>query len=138
VFPAGTITLGGNASGGGLSMYSVVIQPQDGSGDPSDTTPPTIMLTAPGAGTVSGTLTVTASASDATGIAGVQFHLQGAPLGLEDTTAPYAVSWDTIMADNGSYALTATARDAAGNTTTAIPVIVTVANVIPDTTPPTI
>jgi hypothetical protein len=26
-FPAGTITLGGNASGGGFSMYAVIIQP---------------------------------------------------------------------------------------------------------------
>ena len=27
-FPAGTITLGGNTSGGGFSMYAVVVQPQ--------------------------------------------------------------------------------------------------------------
>jgi hypothetical protein len=37
-FPAGTITLGGNAGSGG-SMYSVIVQPQ---GPPSDITPPTV------------------------------------------------------------------------------------------------
>ena len=31
-FPAGTITLGGNASGGSGSMYSVIVQPQGGGG----------------------------------------------------------------------------------------------------------
>ena len=41
-FPGGTITLGGNASGGGSSMYSVIVQPQGGSGIPPDTT--TIVL----------------------------------------------------------------------------------------------
>jgi hypothetical protein len=29
-FSAGTITLGGNASGGGFSMYAVIVQPQEG------------------------------------------------------------------------------------------------------------
>ncbi|WNM61274.1 FG-GAP-like repeat-containing protein [Candidatus Nitrospira neomarina] len=38
-FPAGTITLGGNASGGGGSMYSVIVQPAEGPAP--DITPPT-------------------------------------------------------------------------------------------------
>ncbi|MDR4484699.1 MAG: Ig-like domain-containing protein [Nitrospirales bacterium] len=98
---------------------------------PADTTPPTVALTAPSAGTVSGTVTVSASASDNVGVTGVQFRLQGANLGAEDTSSPYSTSWNTTTVPNGSYTLTAIARDAAGNTTIATPLIVTVANNIP-------
>ncbi|MFI4921529.1 MAG: Ig-like domain-containing protein, partial [Gammaproteobacteria bacterium] len=96
---------------------------------PSDTTPPTVSMTAPANGTtVSGTVTVSANASDNVGVVGVQFELDGAALGAEDTTAPYSVSWDSTTASNGSHTLTAVARDAAGNHTTATPVTVTVSN----------
>jgi parallel beta-helix repeat protein len=94
----------------------------------ADATPPTVTLTAPSAGTVSGTVTISASASDNVGVAGVQFRLQGANLGPEDTTNAYSISWNTTTVSNGSYSLTATARDAAGNTTTSPPRTVTVSN----------
>jgi glucose/arabinose dehydrogenase len=95
----------------------------------ADTTPPTVSLTAPTAGaTVSGTVTVAANASDNVGVAGVQFAVDGANLGAEDTTSPYSISWNTTTASNGSHSLTARARDAAGNTTTSSAVIVTVSN----------
>ena len=100
---------------------------------PADTTAPTVTLTAPSAGTVSGTVTVSASASDNVGVTGVQFRLQGANLGPDDTTNPYSTSWDTTTVANGSYTLTAIARDAAGNTKTAAPLTVTVSNT---STPP--
>ncbi len=94
-----------------------------------DTTAPTVSLTAPADGaTVSGTVTLSATASDNVGVAGVQFLVDGAPLGAEDTTSPYSVSWNTTTVTNGSHTLTAVARDAAGNTTTSAPVTVTVAN----------
>jgi len=63
-------------------------------------------------------LTVSATASDSVGVAGVQFLLDGVALGSEDTTAPYSVSWNTTTTANGSHSLTARARDAAGNQTT--------------------
>ena len=47
---------------------------------------------------------------------GVQFKLDGANLGSEDTSAPYAVTWNTATAANGPHTLSAVARDAAGNT----------------------
>jgi hypothetical protein len=107
---------------------------------PADTTPPTVSITAPASGsTLVGSVTITATASDNVGVAGVQFKLDGANLGLEDTTSPYSLTWDTTSAANGSHTLTATARDAAGNTTTSAPVTVTVNNPPPaDTTPPTV
>ncbi|TLY18844.1 MAG: hypothetical protein E6K68_10730 [Nitrospirae bacterium] len=56
----------------------------------ADTTPPTVSMTAPTSGaTVSGTVTVSASASDNAGVVGVQFKLDGANLGAEDTTSPF-------------------------------------------------
>lgn len=105
-----------------------------------DTTPPSVSLTAPGAGaTVSGAaVTVSANASDNVGVVGVQFKLDGANLGAEDTSSPYSVSWNTTTATNGSHTLTAVARDAAGNSTTSGGVAVTVNNAAADTTPPTI
>src|SRR6266699_1907732 len=97
-----------------------------------DTTPPTLSITSPASGaTVSGTITVTANASDDQGVAGVQFHLDGANLGAEGTTAPYSMPWDTTAATNGSRTLTAVARDTSGNRTTSAPVTVTVSNAPP-------
>ena len=117
---------------GNESVFSTVVSAQ-----PRDTTAPAVSLTAPAAGsTLSGARTVSANATDDVGVAGVQFKLDGANLGAEDTTAPYSISWDTTLTPNGSHSLTATARDAAGNTTTSTSVAVTVTNV--DTTPPVV
>jgi chitodextrinase len=93
-----------------------------------DTTAPTVSLTAPAAGTVSGSVAVSATASDNVGVVGVQFLLDGANLTTEDTTSPYSVTWNTTSATNGTHTLSAVARDAAGNTTTSTPVTVTVNN----------
>ena len=68
-----------------------------------DTVPPTVALTAPAAGaTVSGSVNVTANASDNVAVVGVQFLLDGVNLGAEDTTAPYSVAWNTVAATNGT------------------------------------
>jgi Concanavalin A-like lectin/glucanases superfamily/Bacterial Ig domain len=105
----------------------------------NDTTPPTVSMTAPANNaTVSGTVTVSANASDNVGVAGVQFLLDGAALGAEDTTSPYSISWNSATVANGAHTLSARARDAAGNQTTSTVVNVTVSNTAPDTTPPTV
>ena len=70
-------------------------------------------------------MTVSASATDNVAVVGVQFKLDGVNLGAEDTTAPYAVSWNTA-GSSGTHTLTAVARDAAGNTTTSAPVTITI------------
>jgi hypothetical protein len=94
-----------------------------------DTTPPSVALTGPADGsTVSGTVSVTASASDGGGIAGVRFTLDGDDLGSEDTTSPYSVSWDTTGVSDGRHVLRAIARDSAGNTASSAEVAVTVSN----------
>ena len=98
----------------------------------ADTDPPTVSVTAPAANaTVSGTTTVTANATDNVGVTGVQFLLDGANLGAEDTTSPYSVSWDSTTATNATHTITARARDAATNQTTSATVTVTVNNSAP-------
>jgi hypothetical protein len=97
-----------------------------------DTTSPTVTITAPAANaTVSAIVSVTASAADNVGVSGVQFKLDGNPLGSEDTTSPYAVNWDTTTSANGTHSLTAVARDATGNQTVSAAVTVTVSNSAP-------
>ena len=56
------------------------------------------MITAPANGsTVSGTLTVTTSASDASGVSRVDFWIDRMLKG-SDTTSPYTYVWDTTAA----------------------------------------
>jgi hypothetical protein len=99
---------------------------------PPDTTPPSASMSAPTAGsTVSGTVTVSATAADNVGVAGVQFLLDGGNLGAEDTTAPYSIPWDTTATANGSHTLSARARDATGNAATSATIAVTVSNTAP-------
>src|SRR2546428_6987686 len=76
-----------------------------------------VTMTSPASGsTVSGTVPVSASVSivGLLTVAGVQFKLDGANLGAEDTSAPYSVSWNTTTASNASHTLTAVARDSLG------------------------
>src|SRR4029077_9491837 len=59
----------------------------------NDTTAPTVTVTNPAQGaTVAGTITLSATAADNIGVAGVQFTLDGVNLGAEDTAAPYQAS----------------------------------------------
>jgi hypothetical protein len=104
----------------------------------NDVTPPTVGITAPASGaTVSGTsVQVTANASDNVGVSGVQFKRGGQNLGNEDTSPPYATTWDTTGLANGNHTLTAVARDAAGNNTTSTTVTVNVQNTAPPPPPP--
>jgi hypothetical protein len=95
----------------------------------NDTTSPTISLTAPAAGaTLSKLVTLTATAADNIGVTGVQFSVNGSPLGSEDSFTPYSHTWDTSGLASGTYTLTAQARDAAGNTTTSTPISVTISS----------
>jgi Concanavalin A-like lectin/glucanases superfamily/Bacterial Ig domain/Calcineurin-like phosphoesterase len=105
-----------------------------------DTTPPTVGMTAPAANaTVSGVTTVSANATDNVGVVGVQFKLDGNPLGAEITgSGLYAFAWDTSTVTAGIHSLTAVARDAAGNVATSSTLSVTVNNAVIDTTPPTV
>jgi hypothetical protein len=95
----------------------------------ADTTLPSVAITAPAPGSVvSGSVAVTAAASDDIGLTGVQFVLDGVPLGALDKTAPYTVDWNSHRANHGEHLLAARAQDARGNTVISAPVTVTVSN----------
>lgn len=115
------------------SDYYVVVDAFDvTSGAMVDTTPPTVAITEPTDGQpVIGSVTVAATSSDDVGVLGVQFLVDGAQIGNEDTSAPYSVQWDTTTVANGSHVLTAVARDVAGNSATSAPITVTVSNPFP-------
>ena len=105
---------------------------------PSDTTAPTVSISAPASGaTVSGTITVAATASDNVAVASVQFQVDGSNLGAAVTAAPYSRSLVTTTLANGTHNLTAVAVDTSGNKATSAAVSITV-NKTSDTTPPTV
>lgn len=93
-----------------------------------DTTAPTVSITSPANGsTVSGTVSITAGASDNVGVSKVEFYVNGV-LKSTDTASPYSYSWNTTSVANASYTLIAKAYDAAGNTRQSGNVTVTVNN----------
>ncbi len=98
-------------------------------GGPPDTTLPTVSISAPLAGsTLSGSVPVSANASDNSGIVTlVEFFVDGA-LKASDTQAPFSFAWDTLSASNGSHTLTAKAYDPSNNVGTSAGVAVTVSN----------
>lgn len=99
-----------------------------------DTTAPTVTMTSPAGGSVlSGTVTLTADASDNVGVTKVNLYV-GSTLMASDTTAPYTATWNTTASTNSTFGLKAIAYDAAGNTTTSPSVVVSVNNLVAPTT----
>lgn len=85
-----------------------------------DSVPPAVSITSPANGqTVSGTVTISATASDSSGVAGVQFKVDGNNLGTEDNSGPYSASLDTTTLSSGSHIISAVARDYYNNSATA-------------------
>lgn len=108
------LTVVGNGLGGSA---------QHGVATRIDNTPPAVALTAPASGTsVRGTIALAADASDASGVASVAFHVDGALLATV-TSAPWSVAW-TPARRSGWHTITAVATDAAGNTATSAAVSV--------------
>lgn len=90
-----------------------------------DSTPPVVSITSPSAGAaVTGTVALIASATDNVSVSGVQFYVDGAPVGAEDTSAPYSTSWAAVGI--GTRTIAAVARDLSGNVATSAPVSVEV------------
>ncbi len=92
---------------------------RDCGGGPVDN-PPSVNITNPGDGaTVSGTVTVTADASDDNGVTKVEFFVDGNSLGVDSNGGDgWSASWDTTTASNGAHTVSATATDTIGQTGT--------------------
>ena len=124
-------------------VYWLMLQAQDNSGNVDlvsayvvatpvpggpDTENPTVSITSPTSGAhVSGNVSITANASDNFGVTRVDFFLDSGttPIGSA-TSAPYTITWDSGTTSPGSHSLSATARDASGNTGTSTTVPITV------------
>src|SRR5579885_544127 len=95
----------------------------------SDTTPPTTSVGAPANGaTVSGTVTVTATASDNVGVTKMEVYIDGALKTSNTSSTSISYSWATTGVSNGSHTIQSKAYDAAGNVGSSATVTVTVSN----------
>jgi hypothetical protein len=112
------VTVGGVASNG--ASFTVL----------TDTTPPVVTITAPSNNaTVSGTITLTATATDPDSpVSFVQFLVDGTNTGAQLTSSPYSISLDTTTLSNGAHTLTAVGQDPSGNKGTSASVAITVSN----------
>ena len=101
-----------------ISITASTYKPdEDEEETPTDTTPPNISITSPqDNATVSGTITISADASDNSGIKEVIFYLDGIQISVV-TTPPYQISFDTNTMENGQHSIKATAIDSANNQT---------------------
>jgi MYXO-CTERM domain-containing protein len=92
-----------------------------GGGTPtSDVTAPTVAIVSPANGdTVTGQVTIVVAANDETAMGSVSLTIDGADQG-NDMMAPFQFPWDATAAGPGMHTFVATARDAAGNTVTAM------------------
>ncbi|HYT11040.1 MAG TPA: DNRLRE domain-containing protein, partial [Mycobacteriales bacterium] len=101
----------------------------------TDTTPPTVTLTAPAADvqTVGGQVTISADAADDVAIDHVVFLVNGTAVAV-DGTSPYSVAWNSATTADGPATITARAVDTSANETTSDGLTVTVDNTAPDTT----
>lgn len=125
---------------GALTVDDYSLTADDGTPPPPPAnTPPTVSITAPANNAnLSGSVNVTANASDDKAVTGVQFKLDGANLGAVDTTAPYSVAWDTKTVTKGTHVLTAVATDGDSASTTSASVSVNVDNTVVTPTPPAV
>jgi hypothetical protein len=95
----------------------------------ADTTPPSTSVTAPANGaTVSGTVSVTATASDNVGVTKMEIYIDGTLRTSNTNATSLTYSWNTTTFANGSHSIVSKAYDAAGNVGTSTTVTVTVSN----------
>jgi hypothetical protein len=97
---------------------------------PADVTPPTVSVTSPQSGsTLTGTINVAVTASDTgSGLAGVQFQVNGATVGTGSAASPATFSLNTANFPDGPYTITGTAFDFANNVGISGPISVTFSN----------
>jgi thermitase len=99
--------------------------------DPSDTEDPQVSIIDPTGGTVSGQITVSITASDNSGVVSFVALYAGSTLVDTDSSAPYAIGWNTENEPDGPMQLTAHAYDPTGNQGTSQTVSVEVSNPTP-------
>jgi uncharacterized membrane protein len=95
----------------------------------TDTTPPTTSVTAPANGaTISGNVTVKATASDNVGVTQMQLFIDGSLVFTTTNSTSLTFGLDTTEIANGTHTIVSKALDAAGNVGASATVTVTVSN----------
>ncbi|HUG84424.1 MAG TPA: choice-of-anchor B family protein, partial [Euzebya sp.] len=100
----------------GIEQGLFILRPDLGGG--GGDTPPTVALISPSDGaSVSGSVDVTANASDDQGVTQVEFFVDGGSIGIDsDEGDGWSVTWDTIQVADGAHTVSAVASDTAGQT----------------------
>ena len=95
------------ANSGAVNFYHVEVN--------VDNTGPSVSIDVPlNKAVVGGCVELRASANDSSGVAQVEFYVNGTLL-KADTSAPYSFSWNTLTESDGLKNVTCIALDAAGN-----------------------
>jgi len=124
------VTLGDTApTADEWNLVGVEVVPK--SGAQLDAAPRVLLSNPVGGQTVSGTVSVAATASADVAVRSVQFMLDSKPLGSAVTTAPYVVRWNTTGVPAGTHSLSAIATDTSGVRGGATSVTTTVENPAP-------
>jgi hypothetical protein len=104
-----------------------------------DTTAPTVAISTPAAGaTVSGTVSVTGTASDNVSVAKVEFTADGSTWIQVSGTTSWSYSWSTAGLPTGSRIISVRSTDTSKNVSTTVSRQVYIGLSGTDTTPPTI
>jgi hypothetical protein len=135
------------SNGTGLMNLYVVDRQQDNGPDPTENdgklfevtypgatpadAPPLVSMTAPPDGSVvSGTVSLTATASDDVGVSKVEFFDGNVLIGFDTSPAGgWTTAWATPGATEGEHSITAKATDTTGQTALSAPITLTVDNV---------
>jgi hypothetical protein len=94
-----------------------------------DATGPAVSVGGIAAGArVGGVVTLTANASDPSGVSAVKWYVDGVEVKYDGNGAPWSGAWDSRTIGNGQHKIFAKARDSRGNWSTSPSVGFTVAN----------
>lgn len=138
VLPVGSTGWNQYFGWGRINVYKALLAA--GVASTIDTTPPTVTISSPGNGaTLSGTVTIQASATDNVGVTQMTLLIDNQQVSSTSSSS-LAYSWVSTGVANGTHTITVNASDAAGNLGTAS-ISVNVSNstaTSKDTTPPVV
>ena len=119
----------GNCTGSGATLSC---PESSGSGAPAlslDLAAPTVAILTPAAGTVSGSVSMTASCSDVVACSSVAYFVDGYQVSqVPPASAPFTFAWDSTKFADGTHVITAIGTNISGTTGTSNPVTVTSSN----------
>ena len=114
---AHTITARATDNGGLATTSAAAVVTVSGGSGGADTQAPVATMTAPAAfaSGLTGTLTLSATATDNLNVTGIEIQLDGSQVGALGTSGSHSVTVDSTAYASGQHVVRARARDAAGN-----------------------